>query len=66
MNFDFEDKKFLLGKDFVGFRYNVAYEGERLEVFKKDEKDPLNRYNGLYDGFTYGNGRFVLMESYFK
>ena len=29
----------------------------------KDKKDPLNRFNGLYDGFTYGNGRFVLMES---
>ena len=29
----------------------------------KDKKDPLNRFNGLYDGFTYGNGRFVLIES---
>lgn len=59
--FDFKDKKFLLGKDFVGFRYNVAYEGERLEVFKKDEKDPLNRFDGLFNGRTYGKGRFVLI-----
>lgn len=26
----------------------------------KDQKDPLNRFNGLFDGRTYGNGRFVL------
>ncbi len=30
--------------------------------FKKDEKDPLNRFNGLFDGRTYGDGRFVLIE----
>lgn len=30
--------------------------------FKKDEKDPLDRFNGLFDGITYGGGRFVLVE----
>lgn len=30
--------------------------------FLKDEKDPLNRFNGLFDGITYGNGRFVLIQ----
>lgn len=25
-------------------------------------KDPLNRFDGLFDGRTYGNGRFVLIE----
>lgn len=30
--------------------------------FKKDEKDPLNRFNGLFHGRTYGEGRFVLIE----
>lgn len=61
--FNFENTKFLLGKDFVGFRYCIPYEGEALSVFKKDEKDPLNRFNGLFDGLTYGEGRFVLCES---
>ncbi len=30
-------------------------------VFYKDEKDPLNRLNGLFDGKTYGKGRFILV-----
>lgn len=31
-------------------------------LFKKDQKDPLNRFNGLFDGRTYGNGKFVLIR----
>ena len=27
-----------------------------------DEKDPLNRFDGLFDGRTYGNGTFVLVS----
>jgi hypothetical protein len=27
----------------------------------KDEKDPLNRFDGLFNGRTYGEGRFVLI-----
>ena len=27
-----------------------------------DRKDPLNRFNGLFDGRTYGEGRFVLIQ----
>jgi hypothetical protein len=30
--------------------------------FIKDQKDPLNRFNGLFDGRTYGEGRFVLVK----
>ena len=30
-------------------------------VFYKDEKDPLNRLGGLFDGKTYGKGRFILV-----
>jgi len=60
--FNFENTKFLLGKDFVGFRYCIPYEGDALKVFKRDKKDPLNRFNGLFDGLTYGEGRFVLIE----
>lgn len=33
------------------------------DCFFKDEKDPLNRFNGLFDGKTYGEGRFVLIEN---
>jgi hypothetical protein len=36
---------------------------EYVVVFKKDEKDPLNRFNGLFNGRTFGNGRFVLIET---
>jgi hypothetical protein len=60
--FNFENTKFLLGKDFVGFRYCIPYEGEAFSVFKKDKKDPLKRFNGLFDGITYGEGRFVLIQ----
>lgn len=28
----------------------------------KDDKDPLNRFSGLFDGRTYGDGRFVLIR----
>jgi len=30
----------------------------------KDEKDPLNRFDGLFNGRTYGIGRFVLVKSF--
>lgn len=36
--------------------------GFKATSFKKDKKDPLNRFDGLFDGRTYGNGRFVLMR----
>lgn len=32
-------------------------------LYMLDEKDPLNRFDGLFDGRTYGNGRFILIES---
>lgn len=65
-------EKFLeLGKDFVfGGEFILLTEkmtllgvwgfGEPFS-FKKDEKDPLSRFDGLFDGITYGNGRFVLI-----
>lgn len=31
------------------------------KLIKKDPKDPLNRFNGLFDCRTYGEGRFVLI-----
>jgi hypothetical protein len=33
------------------------------EIYEKDEKDPLNRFDGLFDGRTYGEGKFVLIET---
>ena len=46
-----------------------GYFGDEIEIckypysplFKKDEKDPLNRFDGLFNGRTYGNGRFILI-----
>jgi hypothetical protein len=32
-------------------------------VFYRDEKDPLNRLDGLFDGKTYGKGRFILVTN---
>ncbi len=32
--------------------------------FEKDKKDPLNRFNGSFNGRTYGEGRFVLIKGF--
>lgn len=40
--------------------YDMYY----LKKFKKDQKDPLNRFNGLFNGRTYGEGKFVLSKGY--
>lgn len=34
--------------------------GYKATGFQRDEKDPLSRFDGLFDGITYGQGRFVL------
>ena len=60
---------FLFGGDkvFVDLIFN-RYDEEGIfpsecnfYCFNKDEKDPLNRFDGLFDGRTYGEGRFVLI-----
>jgi hypothetical protein len=38
----------------------VIYASYYLHKFYKDKKDPLNRFNGLFNGMTYGEGRFVM------
>jgi hypothetical protein len=59
-------KDFLYGGDFIIFTRSSGYffidtaSQECREQFK-DQKDPLNRFNGLFDGITYGQGRFVLV-----
>ena len=43
---------------------NAGWQAPRLQIFNKDEKDPLRRFNGLFDGRTYGEGRFVLIRGF--
>lgn len=53
--------------------YSFGFYGDTITVYYAwidesfsydlDKKDPLNRFNGLFDGLTYGEGRFVLCES---
>jgi hypothetical protein len=33
-------------------------------IYRRDKKDPLKRANGIFDGLTYGEGRFILIEDY--
>jgi len=51
---------FLLGQDSIRI---IEHEicGDYWD-HEKDEKDPLNRFNGLFDGRTYGQGEFVLIR----
>jgi hypothetical protein len=55
LNCGIEDRQFLFGDKVI--RINGLCE----EDYYKDEKDPLNRFNGRFDGITYGEGRFVLI-----
>lgn len=41
--------------------HELGHELYTTEIFKKDQKDPFHRFNGLFDGRTYGDGRFVLI-----
>ena len=56
-----------LGEDFGYFGDYVILAMSRDAFFfppvkyRRDKKDPLNRFNGLFDGRTYGDGRFVLV-----
>lgn len=59
-------KTFSFSKDYVEvIDYdNLCHETylAKTDFYLKDEKDPLNRFNGLFDGRTYGEGRFVLIK----
>ena len=52
---------FFYCRDCVGI-WDESPEIKNGAHYFQDEKDPLNRFNGLFDGQTYGNGRFVLIE----
>ena len=62
-------KDFLLGGEFIVFHNpNNQHNYKHIDInglthidYKKDQKDPFNRFDGLFDGRTYGEGRFVLI-----
>jgi len=56
---EFEKEGFLLGKDSI--LVLSMFDGFNSDYYNKDKKDPLNRFDGLFDGRTYGEGRFVLI-----
>jgi hypothetical protein len=51
---------FLLGQDSIRI---IEHEicGDYWD-YEKDKKDPLNRFNGLFDGRTFERGKFVLIR----
>ena len=51
---------FLLGKDSIRIVENEMFRD--YWDHERDEKDPLNRFNGLFDGRTYGQEDFVLIQ----
>jgi hypothetical protein len=70
---EYKDGKFErfveLGEFLLGFKCVVFLDSNDEDAdyyygksFNLDQKDPLNRFNGLFDGRTYGEGRFVLIE----
>jgi len=59
----------ILPEELLEFEYNITCpdflkDRRQPKIFTKDKKDPLNRFNGLFDGRTYGNGRFVLIVNF--
>jgi len=71
---EYKDGKFErfleLGSDFGYFGGFILVSAEycrsvdpTAEIFALDKKDALNRFDGLFDGRTYGEGRFVLVKN---
>lgn len=64
---DFNDGvncNFLFGGDCIIILYQEFHNGSKsIDGFRfdRDEKDPLNRFNGLFSGRTFGEGRFVIV-----
>lgn len=54
---------FLLAKDYINIASPCHFKiikDSINEYAQLDKTDPLNRFKGLFDGRTYGEGRFVL------
>lgn len=59
---DFIEIKTFLKEGYMEGGYEVVTGARPItEKYSKDETDPLNRFDGLFDGRTYGEGRFVLV-----
>lgn len=65
-------KDFLFGGDIIVF-HNPSSQNNYKYVdccgvahidYKKDETDPLKRFNNLFNGITFGKGIFILIENY--
>lgn len=56
------------GKEFMndgflfGFKMVMIEIDGIMESYHLEEKDPFHRFDGLFDGRTYGEGRFVLIK----
>jgi len=47
-------------------RGNLARGDGSKRNYYRDETDPLNRFDGLFNGRTFGEGKFVLMKGEYK
>tara|TARA_R110000868_G_scaffold149611_4_gene372108 strand:+ start:616 stop:933 length:318 start_codon:yes stop_codon:yes gene_type:complete len=59
-----EDEAFLIGDGNIVTLRKLGHDSI-CETYFLDKKDPLNRFDGLFDGRTYGNGMFVLVDEEF-
>jgi hypothetical protein len=44
--------------------YDLDTDLTNISIYPLDKKDPLNRFDGLFDGRTYGGGGFVLLRGF--
>lgn len=58
-----DGKEFMNDGFLLGFKMVMMDVNRIMECFHLDEKDPLNRFDGLFDGRTYGDGKFVLIDA---
>jgi len=57
-------EEFILIKPYSDYWIDIKFSDYCLggKIINKDKKDPLNRFNGLFDGRTYWKGKFVLID----
>lgn len=61
-------RHFLYGGGYILFTRSSGYFfidtcGQKYRECFLDITDPLNRFDGLFNGITYGDGRFVLVQN---
>lgn len=53
---------FLLAKDYIHIQDHQTIATSIVSQYHHlDKTDPLKRFDGLFDGLTYGEGRFILI-----